>query len=83
MLDARTPENAAEKSTMFDEGLFTVIKDSAKLPVMAAGGITPENIGKIISDLKPAMIDIMTGVEEAYGIKSKEKIEMIMKEVAL
>ena len=50
---------------------------------MAAGGITPENIGKIISDLKPAMIDIMTGVEEAYGIKSKETIEMIMKEVAL
>lgn len=83
LLDARTPENAAEKSTMFDEGLFTVIKDSTKLPVMAAGGITPENIGKIISDLKPAMIDIMTGVEEAYGIKSKEKIEMIMKEVAL
>jgi len=83
LLDARTPENAAEKSTMFDEGLFTAIKDSTKLPVMAAGGIVPENVGKILSDLKPDMIDIMTGVEEDYGIKSKEKIEMIMKEVAL
>ena len=83
LLDARTPENAAEKSTVFDAGLFLDIKKSTGLPVMAAGGIVPENVRKILSDLNPDMIDIMTGVEEDYGIKSKEKIEMIMKEVAL
>lgn len=83
LLDARTPENAAEKSTIFDTGLFLDIKNSTGLPVMAAGGIVPENVRKILSDLKPDMIDIMTGVEDGYGIKSKEKIEMIMKEVAL
>jgi len=83
LLDARTPENAAEKSSMFDEDLFLSIKNTSWLPVMAAGGITPENVGKILSDFKPDMIDIMTGVEEDYGIKSKEKIEKIMKEVAL
>ena len=83
LVDARTHENAASKSAMLDEKLFDRIRKSTSLPVMAAGGITPDNIREVISRIKPEIIDVMTGVEESYGIKSKSKIEMIMKEVEL
>ena len=48
---------------------------------MAAGGITPDNVRNIIEELKPDMIDMMTGIEISPGIKSEESITSIMKGV--
>jgi len=39
-----------------------------------AGGLTPENIARAIAIAKPAFVDASTGVEDAPGRKSPEKI---------
>ena len=81
LVDARNSENAAAKSSAFDEDFFNKVREASKIPVMAAGGITPDNIVSIMERLHPDMIDIMTGVEEEYGVKSEEKIKKVTDEI--
>ena len=78
LVDARGPENAASRSSFLDAELYKEVRDAVSIPVMAAGGITPDNIEKVIQDINPDMVDIMTGVEESFGVKSHDKIEQII-----
>lgn len=43
-------------------------------PLIVAGGLTPENVGRVVREIRPWAVDVATGVEEAKGIKSAEKI---------
>jgi phosphoribosylanthranilate isomerase len=52
---------------------------SKKCRVVLAGGINPENIAEAATRVKPAIIDVNSGVEIAPGIKDKRKIEIIGK----
>lgn len=49
--------------------------------VFLAGGITPENVKDILSDIHPYGIDVASGVESAPGIKDRNKIEMLLKNI--
>lgn len=81
LVDARGPENAASSVSLIDVELYKAVKSAVSIPVMAAGGITPDNVRNIIEELKPDMIDMMTGIEISPGIKSEESITSIMKGV--
>lgn len=52
---------------------------SEKCRVVLAGGINPDNIELAAARVKPAIIDVNSGVEIAPGIKDKDKIEAIGK----
>lgn len=43
-------------------------------PVILAGGLTPENVREAVLTVKPAGVDAHTGVEDASGRKSREKV---------
>ena len=49
--------------------------------IFIAGGITPENVSKILQKINPYGIDTASGVEISPGIKDKEKMEKLVKEV--
>lgn len=73
LVDARGPANAAAGGAA-DLDFYRRVKSVANCPVMLAGGITPENIRKIIAQAVPDLVDVMTGVEIAPGIKSEQEI---------
>lgn len=81
LVDARGPENAASSASLIDAELYKTVKEASGIPVMAAGGITPDNVRDIIKQLEPDMIDMMTGIEISPGVKSVEKITSIMEGV--
>jgi phosphoribosylanthranilate isomerase len=44
------------------------------LPVILAGGLTPENVADVIRQVHPYAVDVATGIETAPGIKDHKKI---------
>ncbi len=50
-------------------------------PWILAGGLSPENVAEAITTLSPYAVDVSSGVEEAPGIKSTDKIHAFMRGV--
>ena len=57
-----------------------LVKVSPK-PVILAGGLTPENVFEAIVCVKPAGVDVHTGVEDGNGRKDFKKLILFVKEV--
>ena len=51
-------------------------------PVIAAGGLRPENVADVVRRLRPYAVDVSSGVEATPGEKSAEKIGQFVAEVA-
>lgn len=45
------------------------------VPVFVAGGLTADNVGGVIRRLRPAGVDVASGVESAPGVKDRRKLE--------
>jgi phosphoribosylanthranilate isomerase len=44
-------------------------------PIIAAGGLTPHNVGKVVQKLHPYAVDVSSGIESSKGIKSRGKMQ--------
>lgn len=51
------------------------------LPVILAGGLTPQNVRHALERVRPSMVDVASGVEDADGRKSRAKIETLIYQV--
>lgn len=53
----------------------------AKVPVLLAGGIKPENVEEALNSIDPDGVDLCSGVEAVQGRKDPEKIRNLMEKV--
>jgi phosphoribosylanthranilate isomerase len=42
--------------------------------IILAGGLTPENVGQAIREVRPFAVDVASGVEASPGVKDEEKL---------
>jgi phosphoribosylanthranilate isomerase len=71
LLDAPAP-GFGGSGTTFDWTLAAEV--AAALPVLLAGGLTPENVGEAVRVVRPFGVDVASGVEASPGVKDPEKL---------
>lgn len=54
--------------------------EASRRPVILAGGLHPGNVRRAILEVRPAGVDVHTGVEDASGRKNPEKVERFVRE---
>jgi phosphoribosylanthranilate isomerase len=75
LVDSRTATASGGTGQPFDWDLAAVtLFKIAKKPMIAAGGLTPENVAQAIEVLKPWGVDVASGVEAAPGRKNAAKL---------
>jgi len=81
LIDPRSADNAAQKGLSADTELVRRVKELSPIPVILAGGITPENIREKMLVTGAVSVDVMNGSENQPGEKSKEKVEQLVKQI--
>ena len=57
------------------------ILESWHRPLWLAGGITPDNVGRIVEARRPELVDLASGVEESPGRKSPALLKKLFAEL--
>ena len=75
LLDTQVKNKYGGSGQVFNWQLAREI--AARAPVMIAGGLTPENVGQLVREIKPWGVDVSTGVE-SEGRKDAAKIRAFL-----
>ena len=76
ILDTYDPQTGRGGATgkTHDWSLSRQIVEKSRVPIILAGGLTPENVADAIRIVPPWAVDVHTGVENPDGTRSFEKI---------
>ena len=80
LLDAYNSTTYGGTGESFDWSLAKVELD---LPIILAGGLNPETVGKAIQQVSPYAVDVSSGVESSKGIKDLQKIQQFIQQANL
>ncbi len=81
LLDAFAPEARGGTGRRFDPGLARrAVQDHSELHIVLSGGLDPGNVGAAVREVRPAGVDVASGVEDAPGVKDLEKVRRFIEE---
>jgi phosphoribosylanthranilate isomerase len=80
--DTFAPDTGASGATgrTHDWAVSRRLVELSERPVILAGGLTPANVRRAIVEVRPAGVDVHTGVEDESGRKSREKVTAFVRE---
>lgn len=79
LLDSHAQGKAGGTGQTFDWSAIDA--DAWPVPIVLAGGLTPENVYEALRAVHPYAVDVSSGVESAPGIKDPAKIMRFVEEV--
>jgi len=75
VLDSRTADRLGGTGLTHDWSVSArIVEAVTPLPVYLAGGLRPENVGEAVARVRPAGVDVNSGVEDASGRKDAQKM---------
>lgn len=78
LLDTYVPGVPGGTGEAFD---WSLVPARLSKPIILAGGLSADNVGQAIAQVRPYAVDVSGGVEQAKGIKDATKIEAFMRAV--
>ncbi len=74
LLDSRTADRPAGTGARFDASIAAEVVRAIATPVILAGGLTPHNVAEAIANVRPAGVDVISGVEGPGHRKDPERV---------
>jgi phosphoribosylanthranilate isomerase len=81
VLDAFDEHNFGGTGKTIDWDFAAAFVSISPLPVILAGGLTPDNVGEAIHKVQPYAVDVSSGVESSPGIKDPSKLRAFVQAV--
>lgn len=81
LLDTYHKDKLGGAGETFNWDLAVEAKRRFGLPIILAGGLTPENVGEAIRKVRPYAVDVSSGVEARPGKKDHAKVKAFMEAV--
>lgn len=78
LLDAWHPDEKGGTGLKFD---WTWARETCDMPIVLAGGLTPQNVAQAIRVARPYAVDVSSGVEATKGFKDADKMAAFLQEV--
>lgn len=75
LLDSYDPQTIGGTGRPCDWDQVSELVRSLDTPILLAGGLTPENVGRAIGQVHPWGVDVSSGVEIEPGVKDITKVE--------
>jgi phosphoribosylanthranilate isomerase len=81
LVDSSTTKTVGGTGTTFNwqEARNAVLRTAPNLRMVAAGGLSPENVEQAIDILQPWGVDVVTGVESKPGKKDPQRVQAFIK----
>ena len=74
LVDSVDAEGGGGTGETHDWERTAAIVDSLSVPVVLAGGLTPENVAEAVATVDPFAVDTASGVESSGGVKDHDAI---------
>jgi phosphoribosylanthranilate isomerase len=81
LLDAYHPHMLGGSGKTFNWELAVEAKRRFSLPVVLAGGLTPDNVGEAVRAVRPYAVDVASGVEAQPGRKDHPRLRAFIEAV--
>ncbi|MBF0161244.1 MAG: phosphoribosylanthranilate isomerase [Magnetococcales bacterium] len=86
LLDAKVGNQYGGTGHAFDWSLLhrwphLFAEHATPLPLILAGGLTPERVASAVQQVRPYAVDVSSGVEKGPGIKCPQKIKQFIQQV--
>jgi phosphoribosylanthranilate isomerase len=81
LLDAYHPGKLGGSGETFQWELACEAKARLAVPILLAGGLTPENVAEAIAIVRPYAVDVSSGVEAEPGHKDHAKLRAFIRAV--
>jgi phosphoribosylanthranilate isomerase len=78
LLDAHVPGERGGTGRTFD---WAGIPREVPVPLILSGGLTAENVGRAVREVRPWAVDVSSGVERERGVKDPAKIVEFIRSV--
>lgn len=72
--DALVVDQSMGTGTPFDPAFARELVRSSPVPVILAGGLTPENVAEAARSIRPYAVDVASGVEVRPGVKDPARV---------
>ncbi len=79
LLDTYHPHLPGGTGQTFDWSIAA--KVSQTIPIVLAGGLTPENVRRAVEQVQPFAVDVSSGIERQPGIKDHQKMIRFFKQI--
>lgn len=78
VLDSTDEQGAGGTGETHDWARAREVVDDRSVPILLAGGLTPENVARAVRTVDPFGVDVSSGVEMSGGVKDHEALRQFV-----